>query len=398
MLTARRCATAPPGRHTDGRGLLLYVKPSGARTWVLRFQLRGKRRDMGLGPYPAIGLKEARELALEARRLIALGRDPLAEMRSQKSATFKEAATALIESKKSGWRHASHSARWLSSLERYAFPIIGNKNVAAIDTNDVLAVLQPIWPSKPETASRVRQRVEAVLDYAKVTGVRDGDNPARWRGHLAQILPRPSKVRPVQHLAALPWQEAPAFWAKLSGREGVAAQALRFTILTAARSAEVRSMTWRELDLEAATWSVPATRTKQAREHRVPLSATALAVVHERAGGDNPAPESLVFGSDAKPGNPLSDVGVTKVVRTMGGAETTVHGWRSTFKTWASEATGFPREVVELALAHRVGDAVEQAYQRGDLLQRRRKLMEAWAAYCCGAPDKVLQLQPRQAS
>ncbi len=376
-LSARKCATATPGRHTDGRGLHLYVKASGGRSWVLRYQFQGKRRDMGLGSYPEVTLAAARERALEARRLIADGKDPIAVARTAKQrATFADAANAMIASKASGWKYERHQQIWLSAFERYVFPAFGEKDVAAIDTADVVAILQPIWAEKTETASRVRQRVEAVLDYAKAIGAREGENPARWRGHLDQVLPRPSKVTPVRHLAALDWRKAPAFVAELRQRNGVAARALHFIILTAARSGEVRQMRWAEIDLDAGVWEVPAERMKAGKEHRVPLTEAALAIL-----GLPGEPGELVFSSDFKPGQSLSDVAVTKVIRSMGDPSSTVHGWRATFKTWAGESSSFPREVIEEALAHRLKDKAEAAYWRGDAFDKRRALMRAWAEY-----------------
>ncbi len=358
---------------------MLYVKATGHKTWVLRYQMGGKRRDLGLGRYPTVGLAEARLRTEAARKLIAAGQDPLAQVKDDKRLTFEEAANALIANKRAGWKSEMQEALWVGTFERYVYPSIGRRDVSTIETGDVLSILEPIWPTKPETASRVRQRVEAVLDYAKVAGARSGDNCARWKGHLDHILPKPTKVKPVEHHAALSWQEAPAFWAELAGKDTVAARALRFTILTAARSGEVRRMTWSELDIEAAVWIVPADRMKQAKEHRVPLCKAALELL-----GDPGKPDALVFPSDFRPGKPLTDVGVTRVIRTMGNEKTTVHGWRATFRTWAGESTNFPREVVEGALAHQIKDKAERAYVRDDLFTKKRKLMEAWAGYLQG--------------
>src|SRR4051812_36965304 len=282
-LTDRTVRTALPGRHGDDavRGLMLVVQSGGSRSWMLRYQMNGRRRDMGLGPYPEITLTRARERAMEARRLVKEGRDPLADRARVPALTFKAAAEALIESKRPGWRNAKHAAQWGSTLETYAYPVLGRLDVKGVDTPAVLEVLRPIWAAKPETASRVRQRLEAVLDYAAVVGARAGDNPARWRGHLDHLLPPPSKVKRVEHHAALDWREAPAFMTGLARREGVAARALAFTILTAARSGEVRGMTWREVDREAGVWTVPAGRIKAGKEHRVPLTPAARALLGE---------------------------------------------------------------------------------------------------------------------
>ncbi|KXF90270.1 tyrosine-type recombinase/integrase [Phaeobacter inhibens] len=377
-LSARKVDAAGPGRHGDGRGLFLYVKPSGARSWVLRYQVQGRRRDLGLGPYPDVSLAMARDRAAEARRLIAEGEDPITKKQQAKPKTFREAALELIESKRPGWKNAKHAAQWTSTLEAYVFPKIGAVQVAKVETADVISTLTPIWAAKPETANRVRQRIEAVIDYASALGIRSGDNPARWRGHLDHLLPKPKKVRAVKHHPALPHAQIADFMADLAQREGVAARALAFTILTAARSGETRGMTWGEVDLDAKVWTIPAGRMKAAKEHRVPLTDAALSLLDQRADGtpDN----ALIFGSEAKPGKPISDMSMTAVLRRMERADITVHGFRSTFRDWAGETTGFPREVIEAALAHGIKDKAEAAYARSDLFDKRRKLMEAWAS------------------
>ncbi len=377
-LSVRKVESAGPGKHGDGRGLFLFVKPTGARSWVLRYQLNGRRRDLGLGAYPEVTLAKAREKALEARRLISEGSDPLSTRDKTKSLTFKHAASALIESKRSGWKNAKHAAQWSSTLNTFAMPKLGDLDVKVIETADVIAVLKPIWNEKPETASRLRQRIEAVLDYATAVGVRGGDNPARWRGHLDHLLPKPSKVRAVRHHAAIPYADAATFMAALSEREGVSARALAFTVLTAARSGETREMRWKEIDLKNRMWIIPAQRMKAAKEHRVPLSDSALNILGKR-GGDN----DLVFGSDTRLGNSISDMSMTAVLRRMKLDEITVHGFRSAFRDWAGETTGFPREVIEAALAHQLKDKAEAAYARGDLMDKRRELMAAWANFVC---------------
>ena len=374
-LSARKAETARPGRHGDGRGLFLYVKPSGSRSWVLRYQVQGRRRDLGLGPYPDVSLAMARERASEARRLIANGEDPIAIRQQAKPKTFRDAALETIESKRPGWKSAKHAAQWTSTLETYVFPKIGQVQVAKVETADVIGALTPIWSSKPETANRVRQRIEAVIDYASALGIRSGDNPARWRGHLDHLLPKPTKVRAVKHHPALPHAQIAAFMTDLGTRTGVAARALAFTILTAARSGEVRGMTWGEIDLDKGIWSIPAERMKAGKEHRVPLNADAIAMLGPRRTDD-----ALVFESEAKPGKPISDMSMTAVLRRMGRDEITVHGFRSTFRDWAGETTGFPREVIEAALAHGIRDKAEAAYARSDLFDKRRDLMEAWAS------------------
>ena len=394
-LTDRTVRTALPGRHGDDavRGLMLVVQPGGSRSWMLRYQMGGRRRDMGLGPYPEITLARAREKAMEARRLVKEGRDPLAERSRGTALTFKAAAEALIESKRPGWRNAKHAAQWGSTLETYAYPVLGRLDVKGVDTQAVLDVLRPIWTTKPETASRVRQRIEAVLDYAAAVGARTGDNPARWRGHLDNLLAKPSKVKRVEHHAALDWREAPAFMAELARREGIAAKALAFAILTAARSGEVRGMTWREVDRGAAVWTVPASRIKAGKEHRVPLTAAALALL-----GEPGEPEAPVFPSPMRGEAPLSDRTLTAVLRRMGRGELTAHGFRSTFRDWAGETTAHAREVIEAALAHRLQDKAEAAYARGDLFAKRRRLMEDWAAFLDAPAAEVRRLNTRAAA
>jgi integrase len=331
---------------------------------------------MGLGPYPEITLARAREKAMEARRLVKEGIDPLADRRRSKGLTFKAAAEALIESRKSGWRNARHRAQWSSTLASYAYAKLGDLDVKLVTAADVLEVLRPIWSTKPETASRVRQRIEAVLDYATVLGAREGDNPARWKGHLNHLLPAPNKVRQVEHHAALDWREAPGFMAELAKREGIAARALAFLILTAARSGEVRGVTWAEIDDADGAWTLPADRMKAARQHRVPLTQAALALL-----GDRGAADALVFPSPSDPKKPLSDMTLTAVLKRMGRSDLTAHGFRSTFRDWAGETTAHPREVIEAALAHRLKDKAEAAYARGDLFVKRRRLMEDWSAF-----------------
>jgi integrase len=318
---------------------------------------------------------------MEARRLVKEGRDPLAERARTPALSFKAAAEALIENKRPGWRNAKHAAQWTATLETYAYPKLGALDVKAVETAVVLEVLRPIWAAKPETASRVRQRIEAVLDYAAAMGTRAGDNPARWRGHLDHLLAKPGKVRTVRHHASLDWREAPTFMDALGRREGVSARALAFLILTAARSGEVRGMRWRELDRDGAVWTVPAERMKAGKEQRVPLTPAALALL-----GEPGEPDALVFPGAGRAGAPLSDVGLAAVLRRIGRSELTVHGFRSTFRDWAGETTAHAREVIEAALAHRLKDKAEAAYARGDLFVKRRKLMEDWATFLTAPP------------
>jgi integrase len=392
-LTDRTVKTVGPGRYSDGtvKGLMLVVRDGGSRSWVLRYQRGGRRRDMGLGGYPEISLADARDRALEARRTLKRdGKDPIAERGRAKVRTFKETAEALIQSKRPGWRNAKHAAQWTSTLETYAYPKLGALDVQAVDTDVMLEVLRPIWASKTETASRVRQRIEAVLDYAIATRARTGDNPARWKGHLDHLLPRPSKVRAVKHHAALDWRQAPAFMAELANRQGIDARALAFTVLTAARSGEVRGMTWAEVDLDDAVWTVPASRNKASKEHRVPLTPAAVALL-----GDPGKPYEFVFASPIKKAKPLSDATLAAVLDRMKLGGITVHGFRSCFRDWAGETTAHAREVVEAAMAHKLKDKAEAAYARGDLFQKRRALMRDWAVYLGSSPAQVLEMPER---
>lgn len=382
-LTALKVKSAGPGMHADGGGLYLQVQGAG-RSWVFRYSRNGKQRYMGLGSTSAITLAEAREAARDARRLLAQGTDPLDARNSQREAaeievkktkaiTFDQAAEQYITTHEASWRNPKHRQQWTNTLATYASPIIGKLPVAAIDRELVLRVIEPLWSTKTETANRVRGRIEAVLDWAKVRGYRDGDNPAQWRGNLAHALPAKSKVRRVQHHPALPYSDLPKFMRALRVREGIAARALEFTILTSARTEEVLRTRWDELD--EAVWTIPASRMKASKPHRVPLSGAALAVLQSL-----PRLNEWVF-----PGarGPLSNMAMLNVLRRMG-AGVTAHGFRSTFRDWAAECTAFPNHVVEQALAHSIGSAVEAAYRRGDLFDKRRELMTAWAAYCEG--------------
>jgi len=393
-LTALRVAKlARPGRYGDGAGLYLVVRSETAKFWVFRFMRAGRRHDVGLGPVGAVTLAEARGKAAELKRVLRQGGDPLAHVRAERrqaggGISFKDAAERYIEAHRAGWRNEKHAAQWPSTLSAYAYPVFGDLDVAEIETDHVLRALQPIWQAKPETAQRVRQRIEAVIDFARARGWRDGANPAQWRGHLALILPARSKVARVQHHAAVPWKEMPRLWAEIETLDGIAALALRFVVLTAARSGEVRGARWSEIDLEAATWTVPPERIKGGREHRVPLTHQALAIlakVRPLAAGDG----DLIF-PGARAGRPLSDVAVAKVLRRLGRDGATVHGMRSAFRDWCSEATRFSGEVAEAALAHVVRNKVEAAYRRGDMLAKRRDLMDAWSAFLASKPGETV--------
>jgi len=375
-----------PGRYGDGGNLYLFVKPSGARVWTFRFTMPGQKpREMSLGSEADVSLSEARDLARDARKLLDLGRDPI-EAREQarreaaaQGMTFREVAALYIASHQDAWRNAKHRAQWTSTLEAYAHPKLGDLPMGKIAVAQVLGVLEPVWKVKPETASRVRGRIEAVLDYAAARGWRTGENPARWKGHLANLLPKRSKIATVQHHAALAWGECPAFMRALVLQKGTAALALRFTILTAARTSEVTGATWGEVDLAAKVWTVPGGRMKAGREHRVPLSPAALAVLAELHTPDM-KPGDPVF-PGGKRGAGLSNMAMTAVLRRMKRTGLTVHGFRSSFRDWCAEATPHPRDVAEAALAHTLRDKVEAAYRRGDMLDRRAKMMAEWAAF-----------------
>jgi integrase len=306
-----------------------------------------------------------------------------------KTITFKQCAAAYINAHRAGWRNDKHAGQWSATLATYAYPIIGALPVQAVDMGLVLKVLEPIWTAKPETASRVRGRLESILDFAKVRGERDGENPARWRGHLDKLLPAHSKVRQVEHHAALPYAELPAFLASLGQEEGIAAPSLEFAILTAARTGEVIGARWDEIDLFDKTWTVPAARMKARREHRVPLSPRVLTILEDMQAARD-AGNAHVF-PGGKAGKPLSNMAFLMLLRRMGRGDLTAHGFRATFKTWASERTSFQNEIVEASLAHAIGGKVEQAYQRGDLFDKRRRLMQRWATFCTPAPIEEQQ-------
>lgn len=363
-------------------GLGLQVSPTGAKSWVLRVMVGGKRRDMGLGGYPDVTLAGAKEAARIARQKIKDGIDPVEEARNNRSKliaarasamTFSEAASAYIAVKEAEWRNAKHGQQWRNTLETYAEPVMGKMLVRDIEQAHVLKVLEPIWLAKTETASRLRGRIESILDWARVRGYRDGENPARWRGHLEMLLQSPGKVQKISHHPALPYAEIGAFLALLRQHEGIAARALEFAILTAARSGEVRGATWEEIDLDAALWVIPAERMKAKREHRVTLNDGAVAILEatpkeKRAG--------LIFQNGK--GEMYSDMALTAVLRRMKRTDITVHGFRSSFRDWAAECTNYPREVAEMALAHTIENKVEAAYRRGDLFEKRARMMRDW--------------------
>jgi integrase len=361
-----------PGVYGDGAGLYLNVGPTGGKSWLFRFMLNGTAREMGLGPVHTIGLAEARERAKAARHLLLDGIDPIDARRAERArkaaetaaeaatmVTFRMAAEDYIRDNKAAWRNARHAAQWPATLESDVYPVIGDVAVSDVNTGHVTRILTPIWNTKSETAVRIRGRIETVLDYAKVHGWRTGENPARWKGHLANVLPARAKVAKVEHHAALPWAEIGAFMAELEKQDGMAALAFRFTILTAARTGEVISARWSELDLQAAVWTVPPSHMKGGIEHRVPLSAAALDVLVEAARLRSiDEVDGPVF-PGGKSTARLSEVAIRGVLRRMQRSDLTVHGFRSTFRDWASETTSYQREVVEAALAHAVGDKTE---------------------------------------
>jgi integrase len=386
----------PAGMYGDGGGLYLRVTDDGAKNWVFRFMLNGRARWMGMGPLHTVALAEARKRAGEHRLRRHDGIDPIearraerlkARLEAAKAITFQECAEGYIKAHRAGWRNDKHAAQWEATLATYAEPVIGKLSVQAIDTALVLKVLEPIWTTKPETAGRVRGRIEAVLDWAKVRDYRAGENPARWRGHLDKLLAARGKVRKVEHHAALPYDELPGFLVALREQEGIAAMALEFTVLTAARTGETIFARWNEIDLLDKVWAVPADRMKAGKEHRVPLTARALAIL-EQMQKHRTADDGFVFPGD-KPGKPLSNMALLMLLRRMNRDDLTTHGFRATFKTWASERTGFLNEIVEAALAHVVGSKVEQAYRRGDMFEKRRRLMQQWATFCTTAPAQA---------
>ncbi|QIB35818.1 tyrosine-type recombinase/integrase [Ancylobacter pratisalsi] len=412
-LSARFVATCTkPGRHADGGGLYLAIAPNGSRKrWTFFYKRAGKQREMGLGPASSVSLAEARRKADAARRLLADGIDPLEAKRAAEKPssvpTFGDAADAHIAAMAPSWRNSKHEAQWRMTLSRVRdgdgrltadgySTSLRDKPVDHIDTAAVLAVLSAIWNDKPETAARLRGRIEAVLDAATAAGHRAGPNPARWKGHLSVILPKPKKLARGHH-PAMPWAQLPAFVGKLRLVRGMGALALEFLVLTAARSGEVREARWREIDLARELWTVPAERMKAGREHRVPLTSRAVEILHIvaqlRPAGDNG--DALVFPS-SKHSRPLSDMTLTAVLRRHAGGEFTAHGFRSSFRDWVGDATAFPREVAEAALAHLSGDAVERAYRRGDALEKRREMMAAWAKFVTAPPARSGNETPKQ--
>lgn len=375
-----------PGKHRIAPGLYLRVRDTGAAFWALIYTIDGKSREAGLGRYPEVSLAEATAKAAQMRLLLKRDKvDPLEVKKTEiakaaAGATFKAVAADVIEAKRPGWRNPKHAQQWENTLATYAFPVLGDLDVSAIDTEHVLAVLQPIWTVKHETATRVRQRIEAVLDAAAARKLRSRENPARWKGHLDTLLTAISKADRVRHHPALPWRELPAFMAQLRANGSISAQALQFTILTACRTGEVLGAQWAEIDLERAIWTIPGARMKAKREHRVPLSRQSAELLRRL-----PRFEWTPYlFPGAKRGRPLSQMAMLQLVRGLRPG-LTVHGFRSTFRDWISEATSYSPELAEQALAHTIGNQTEAAYRRGDLLERRRAMMQAWADFCHSA-------------
>lgn len=400
-LRAKRLATHG---HPDGGGLYLQINKAVNKSWVFRYTRAGKTMDMGLGAYGNVSLELARDLARNNWGLLAQDIDPLEQRRQKRLAqalaeastvTFRQAALECLDRKKPAWRNAKHAQQWISTLENYAFPVFDNISVRDVNTSHVMRALEPIWVGKHPTATRVRERIEAVLDAAKTQGLRTGENPARWRGHLENLLSRAAEVRKVKgvhHHPALPFDEIGDFMAALRKQHGFAAKALELTILTAARTSEALEARWPEFNLDGRIWIIPANRIKAAKEHRVPLSDAACSILQTLT---NLSTGELVF-PGRKQGRPLSNMAMMQVLKRMGRNDLTVHGFRSTFRDWAAERTTFPREVAEMALDHSIGNAVEAAYRRGDLFEKRAKMMSAWAQYCSEPARRSVVLSMQQ--
>lgn len=392
-----------PGLYADGLGLYLQVSMFATKSWIFRFMLDGKAQKMGLGPLHTVPLAMAREKAAEARRKLLDGINPREEKKAATAArklaaaqalTFKQAAERYIEAHRPSWKSEKHAAQWPATLEAYVYPVFGDLPVAGVDVGLVLKALEPIWSEKPETATRVRGRVESVLDWARARGYRSGENPARWRGHLDKLLPPRAKVAKVKHHAALPYAEMPAFMTELRKLDGVSPRALEFAILTVTRTGETIGARWPEIDMDGKMWTIPAERMKAGKEHRVPLSDRAVELLKSLPREkDNDA----VFIGATK-GKPLSNMALLMTLRRMKRDDLTTHGFRSTFRDWGAEQTAYANELLEMALAHTVSDKVEAAYRRGDMLQKRQRLMRDWADFCAKAPAKADNVTPMRAA
>lgn len=403
-LTATRVnAIKKRGLHADGLNLYLQVSPTGSKSWLFRYMIGGKAKVMGLGPVHTVTLAMARDKATDARRKLLEGIDPLVDRKALRDAraagaaklvTFKECAEKYIAAHRAGWKNVKHSAQWESTLKTYVYPSFGHLAVDVVDVGLVLKAVEPIWAEKPETASRIRGRIESILDWATVRGYRHGENPARWRGHLDKILPARSKVAKVQHHPALPYADIGAFMAGLRAMEGVSPRALEFTILTATRTGETVGARWSEIDLTAKMWTIPWERMKAGREHRVPLPDRAIGILDALPRDEE---SDFVFIGERK-GKPLSNMALLMTLRRMGRDDLTTHGFRSTFRDWAAEQTAYPNELVEMALAHAIGDKTEAAYRRGDMVEKRRRLMQDWTDYCARPAPAARNVTPIRGS
>jgi integrase len=393
-LSARFVASVKkPGNYADGLGLYLQVSDSLSKSWLFRYMRQRRDRWHGLGPVHTVSLSEAREAARQCRQMLRDGADPIevrkakrsqARAEAARSVTFKDCAERYIKTHSPTWKNAAHRAQWPATMQSYVYPVLGDLPVASIDTGLILKVLEPIWTEKPETAKRVRGRIEAVLDWARAREYRDKDapNPARWKGHLDKLLPARGKVARVRHHPALPYVDIAAFTAALRREKGIAPRALEFTILTATRTSEVLKAKWSEIDLDLKLWTIPAERMKAGRDHRVPLSDRAVDILEAL-----PREGDWIF-PGAKEKQPLSNMSMLKVLKDMGRHDITVHGFRSTFRDWAAETTAYREHVAKAALAHVIPDKVDAAYRRGDLFEKRRRLMADWATYCAAKPRK----------
>lgn len=390
------------GTHSDGGGLYLQIKPSGSKSWIYRYQINKQRRWMGLGGFPEISLANARKARDQQRLMVKTGTDPLELKRERKEKvveqhkqakallmTFRRCAEEYIEQHEPAWKSRKHAQQWTNTLTTYAYPIIGDMPADNINIEHILQILKPMWLEKTETATRVRNRIELVLDYASTLQYRSGDNPARWRGNLAHLLAKPTKIKKVKHHTALPYDDLAEFMVKLGAAQGLAAKALTLTILCATRTSETLFATWPEIDLKKKTWVIPASRMKAEKEHRIPLSTAAVALLEALKAE---AASDFLF-PGMKLGKPLSNMSMTNVLRRMDRGDLTVHGFRSTFRDWIAEKTNYPQRVAETALAHKLKDGAEAAYQRGDLLEKRSQMMHAWADYCLSKKSKVVKLR-----
>lgn len=383
-LTPRKVETASAGKYEDGGGLRLIVSQTGAKKWVLRFTINSKRREMGLGSFPAVGLADAREKSTKYRKQVKDGIDPIENrlIEAEVTPTFTTCAARYIRAHRRGWKNYKHSRQWVSTIKTYVRPVIGKKQVDTIVTDDILKILSPIWNTKTETAKRIQGRVENILDYAAAHNYRDSQNPAQWRGHLNKLLPKPSRVKTVTHHPAMPYEEVADFMGQLSKKDSISAMALRVLILTATRTSEVLLATWSEIDQESAIWVIPAERMKARREHRIPLSNMVMDIIKALPRSDNP----YLF-PGTRYGKPLSNMAMLQLMRGMGygvngeHGSYVPHGFRSSFRDWSGEVSHFPRDVAEMALAHTIENKVEAAYRRGDLYDKRRLMMQQWGDY-----------------